>query len=276
MLFKRIYSKEIEEMEKMDYSTVFSDRQQNELYAQEDASWWFQYRGRLLLRWAEKYFMKDKSIYDIGGGNGYTTKLLQDNGWDSILLEPSSKACKNAKERGIKKVINAGIDNTNALREITNMCCLDVLEHIEDDNCFLVKINEMLCVNGTLIITVPAFMSLWSKDDKDAGHFRRYRKSEICNKMESAGFEVIYCSYFFSFLYLAIFMARRLPGKKLQKKQKGKMDLLVIENKIVSFLLTRFLNLEYSWLNRLTCCFGSSLICIAKKKKIDIAISLVE
>ena len=68
--------------------------------------------------------------------------------------------------------------------------CGEVLEHIEDDVSFLENINRLADENAVLILTVPLDMRLWSKADEDAGHFRRYTKQEILEKVEKCGFEV--------------------------------------------------------------------------------------
>ena len=52
---------------------------------------------------------------------------------------------------------------------------MNVLEHIEDDkeelNIAVSKLNQ----GGHLIILVPAHNELYSKFDKEIGHFRRYK-----------------------------------------------------------------------------------------------------
>jgi len=35
---------------------------------------------------------------------------------------------------------------------------------------------------GTLILTVPTYKILWSNEDSEAGHYRRYKIKEIKNK----------------------------------------------------------------------------------------------
>ena len=39
--------------------------------------------------------------------------------------------------------------------------------------------------DGLLILYVPASMKAWSQMDIDAGHYRRYEKKEIINKLEN-------------------------------------------------------------------------------------------
>lgn len=119
--------------ETRDEQTAFDERQARSLMRVEDVSWWFQYRGRLIGKIAERCLDKSKPVFDIGGGNGYTSRVLQRLGWQAVLLEPSLSECKNAKARGIQTVV------CNALNEedfpegtVPQAVMLDVLEHIED------------------------------------------------------------------------------------------------------------------------------------------------
>jgi 2-polyprenyl-3-methyl-5-hydroxy-6-metoxy-1,4-benzoquinol methylase len=49
-----------------------------------------------------------------------------------------------------------------------------VLEHIDDEQAFLREIRRCLAPGGRIYLSVPAGRWLWSDDDVQAGHFRRY------------------------------------------------------------------------------------------------------
>jgi len=76
----------------------FSDTAQDDLFKLEDTSWWFQYRANVIAQTTQRFFDKEKMIFDVGGGNGYTTYHLQELGYNVALLEPSHGACINAKK----------------------------------------------------------------------------------------------------------------------------------------------------------------------------------
>lgn len=67
----------------------------------------------------------------------------------------------------------------------------EVLEHYEDDEKALAKMNELLDEDGYLMISVPARAKLWGPNDEWAGHVRRYEKNELKRKAEANGFETI-------------------------------------------------------------------------------------
>ncbi len=61
--------------------------------------------------------------------------------------------------------------------------CINVLEHIEKDEKFIKECESLLSPGGKLIIFVPAMPSLYGEMDKTYGHFRRYTKSEVVQKL---------------------------------------------------------------------------------------------
>jgi SAM-dependent methyltransferase len=87
----------------------------------------------------------------------------------------------------------------------------DVIEHIEDDLAFLREVGGILRPGGRLYVTVPAFPFLWSQEDTDTGHYRRYTSRTIEAVLQQAGFAVEYPSYFFGCLLPAILLQRSLP-----------------------------------------------------------------
>jgi len=57
--------------------------------------------------------------------------------------------------------------------------CMNVLEHIEDDERALRHMLALLKSGGTLFLLVPAHDLLYSPFDVESGHFRRYHKARI-------------------------------------------------------------------------------------------------
>jgi ubiquinone/menaquinone biosynthesis C-methylase UbiE len=89
---------------------------------------------------------------------------------------------------------------------------LDVIEHNEDDDAILREMVRVLKPGGHAVVTVPAFMWLWSHNDDINAHIRRYTAPELRDKLEAAGFQVQRTTYnnFFVFpLAAAMILARR-------------------------------------------------------------------
>ena len=255
--------------------TQFSAELQDEYFDVEDNSWWFSYKYEVIRYFSDIFFKKVLKTYDIGGGNGYIAGRLTKYGYDMALIEPAYEACVNARRRGVPCCINGSIEDVDF--DICQCTCLDVLEHVEDDNSFLSSIYYRMPKGGRIILTVPAFMSLWSSEDVKLGHFRRYNRKGLYDLFESNGFRVLYSSYFFSFLYIPIWLIRVMLEKlKISKRSE---ELSFDENArreanqhkrrkgIVSFVLKCFEGVEMYFLRRnIRLLFGSSVIVVAEKK----------
>lgn len=73
---------------------------------------------------------------------------------------------------------------------------VNVLEHIENDLLALKNMYRLLNNKGRVVLLVPAKRRAFTHLDKMLGHFRRYEKDELQNKMENAGFLVESINYF--------------------------------------------------------------------------------
>jgi ubiquinone/menaquinone biosynthesis C-methylase UbiE len=71
----------------------------------------------------------------------------------------------------------------------------NVLEHIEDDVAALASMRRLVRVGGHVTIIVPAFEIGMSDFDRKIGHFRRYRTTEVAEKMRQAGLEPVSVRY---------------------------------------------------------------------------------
>jgi SAM-dependent methyltransferase len=99
-------------------------------------------------------------------------------------------------------------------RSYDSIVMMNVLEHIEDDAAALATLRKALNPGGRLVVYVPAFMLLYSDFDRDIGHFRRYRKPELCRLMEHSGYEVVDSRYVNSVGAIGWFGYSRVLGRK--------------------------------------------------------------
>lgn len=195
-----------------------------DLFEIEENSFWFKHRNKCIIEAFKKY-AKQNLFFDIGGGNGYVSKGLQEVGIDCVLVEPGTSGCLNAQKRDLKNIVCSTLEDAKFKEEsIANIGVFDVVEHIEDDNRFLKMIHNYLIPEGLVFITVPAFELLWSHDDVTAGHYRRYTISNMEEKLKNAGFSIVYSTYFFSFLPIPIILFRKIPNMFGFKKNAAKLN----------------------------------------------------
>lgn len=232
----------------------------------EDNSFWFAHRNRCIISLV-KHFSNEEVFWDIGGGNGFVARGLQQNSIESVLVEPGIAGALNARDRGIKNVICSTLENIELVPgAIKAAGMFDVIEHIENDVEFLSTVGKSMEPAGMVYITVPAFKFIWSKDDDYAGHFRRYTIKSANKLMTDSGFEPFFSSYLFFPLPLPIFLLRSLPsifGIKQKEENSAKNKREHTGSGIIHSLLER----EYNLIRILkTVPFGSSCLVVGKKK----------
>ena len=71
-----------------------------------------------------------------------------------------------------------------------SIVCVNVLEHIQNDNQAIKNLSKLLKTEGTLILLIPAYSFLFGEIDRSIGHFRRYEKKDIVNKLTAQGFKI--------------------------------------------------------------------------------------
>ena len=67
---------------------------------------------------------------------------------------------------------------------------INVLEHVEDDEKALFHLGNVLKPSGRLLLLVPAKKWAYSDLDRQLGHFRRYEKRELREKLVKASFQI--------------------------------------------------------------------------------------
>jgi 2-polyprenyl-3-methyl-5-hydroxy-6-metoxy-1,4-benzoquinol methylase len=74
--------------------------------------------------------------------------------------------------------------------ETQDVCvCLEVLEHIDDDERAVRELWRVLKPGGLLIASVP-YTYYWKQYKQWIGHFRHYTKRSFSTLLEEAGFDV--------------------------------------------------------------------------------------
>jgi SAM-dependent methyltransferase len=178
----------------------------------EPRSYWFNHRNDVIAATVRRYPPKGL-IFDIGGGNGYVSLGLKKAGFECVVVEPSALATANAAARGLPVIRASFQDLALPDGSISAAGMFDVLEHIEDDLGVLTDIHRVLKPDGYLYIAVPSYGLLWSEEDAQSGHFRRYALSGLKGLLEKAGFIVDYGTYFFAILVVPVFLMRTLPSR---------------------------------------------------------------
>jgi hypothetical protein len=106
-------------------------------FAVEESSFWFRHRNDCILK-AIETFPPGAAFFDVGGGNGFVAKAIEDSGVDVVLIEPGLAGVRNALKRGVRHVVCGTLGQAGFLdRIIPSVGLFDVIEHIENDGEFL-------------------------------------------------------------------------------------------------------------------------------------------
>jgi len=157
-------------------------------------------RGNGLNKWMFEQFNRfvGKRVLEAGCGIGNLTELMLDVDklWcvdlDPLYVEMIARRFGHLENFHSAEMDLADTSAYDKLEKesLDTIICLNVLEHIEDDETVLKNFYRSLAPGGHAIVLVPQHPSLYSACDETVGHFRRYTAEELGSKMKAAGFEV--------------------------------------------------------------------------------------
>lgn len=208
------------------------------LYKYEADFWWFKGR-RILLKRILKSLNNHSSlkILDTGSCTGYNLHLLNKYG-KAYGVDVEKKAVEYCKKRGLKRMtlLKNGMKLPFQNNSFDVITCLDVLEHIEEDEKYLHELYRVLKPKGKLIIFVPAIKLLWSQLDVKSHHQTRYTISTLKNKIRKTKFllkEIKYFNYILFWPMLPVRLIQKLPFFKSNEFGSE----LIVNNKLINKLL---------------------------------------
>ncbi len=132
-------------------------------------------------------------LLETGPGAGTLLGEFAARGFECEALEVSDEARALAQDltwRAGQQVTFHAAVRPGWAGHFDALFSFDVLEHIEDDSAALGQWASWLKPGGTLLLSVPARMALWSAGDVWAGHYRRYEMRQLIELLSATGFEV--------------------------------------------------------------------------------------
>ena len=157
-------------------------------------------------------------VLDVGAGSGFFSAELMRSGTCSgrVCIDPNYADSQ----------LSATPDNVfvrEATPEVVGSCDLalfiDVLEHVDDDVALLRGYAALLSPGAFVVVSVPAFQSLWSGHDEFLEHRRRYRLHEVNRVVEDAGLVPRTSRYLFGTGFIPAWLARKVLSGGEAKSQ---------------------------------------------------------
>ena len=116
-------------------------------------------------------------------------------------------------------------------RGLDSIACLNVLEHISDDERALSHMYDLLPVGGRAVFIVPAFQALYGPIDTNLGHYRRYTKKSWARVAESVGFHEVITRY----MNVPGFFGWWFNAKILKKTEQSEHQIAIFDALLVPF-----------------------------------------
>lgn len=226
--------------------------------------WWFVKKKEIVLDIITTYLKKSSKtkVLDIGCGSGLMLNSLEDIG-QTFGMDMSIEAINFSKEIFRGRVELGFLPNQIPYKKnyFNLITALDVVEHVDQDIDSLKAIRSHLAPDGMAVITVPAYMFLWSKFDELNEHKRRYTLTELNAKLVESGFKVEKISYFNTLLFPVVFIVRMLNNFF---KRDGSSD-IDMPSSVINSILMKIFGIEKYLLRFINLPFGVSILAVVRK-----------
>ena len=195
------------------------------------------------------------TVVEIGPGNGSLCEKYNTYCDNVVLFEPSKNLFKNLETKFQSnekiKINNSEFSSSN--KKFDCFLLMDVIEHIENPQTLIKSLYDSLNENGKILINVPAFQHLYSKFDKDVGHFKRYNKNDFKKLLYKKNYSEVKMIYFDSIGYFLSLISKVVGGNYKNKFDQKIMfwNYLIPLSKVFDKLIFHL--------------FGKSLLLVVKK-----------
>jgi hypothetical protein len=171
---------------------------------QSDRHPWETSRLNAIQRLLFPHIFEGIKVLDIGCGDGFISRNL----FSHLQRKEVTAVDIHLSDERIQELSNlsCGIKYQREMPEagmFNLILLLDVIEHVEDDHNFLANlVGRYISRKSKVLITVPAFQSLYGCHDVFLGHYRRYHLKTLIQLTTACGLCVLSSGYLFFTLLL--------------------------------------------------------------------------
>jgi 2-polyprenyl-3-methyl-5-hydroxy-6-metoxy-1,4-benzoquinol methylase len=221
-------------------------------------------KARRLCAWIFDAFAEHvdgSRVLEVGAGIGtFTERMLDAGARDIVAMEPED-VCADVLERKFSterrvRITRDSLPHAPSLAEESGtfdlVVCLNVLEHIGDDQAAVSAMAGFLRPGGWLCLLVPNGPKLFGALDDAYGHWRRYTSNDLLALLTTTGLEVQSLRWQNALGMAGWWAKKSRPGARI-----GSTSLRMYE-----LLVSAFRPLE----QRLQAPIGLSLVCLARQR----------
>lgn len=185
----------------------------------EKEHWWIKTRFRYILRAIDFLNNEQQHLLEVGCGTCQNLAFLREAphlsqkihrvvGFDPLFEDVPSFSWQTTNDAFINSLQHIPQKSFDCL------LAMDVLEHLQDDEYHLRLWLNYVRDGGVILITVPAFPSLWSYHDELLHHYRRYTKKTLLSLTAKVGLRPLFLSYAFGYVFPLVYLIRKLSRRQ--------------------------------------------------------------
>jgi len=232
----------------------------------EGSHWWFVGRRAILESFLTSICSRLTThdsrlrILDVGCGTGANIQMLSQYG-EAEGVDVSDDALEFCRRKGLKaqKGLAETLPYENETFDLTT--ALDVVEHLDDDIAGLKEMYRVTKRGGYSLIFVPAFMWLWGVQDDISNHRIRYTKTQIVERLKTAGYTIERATYA-NWTFFAPILAGRAIMRVTGIKPESENNITISG---LNGIFGKLFGSERFWLRNFNFPFGVSIVVVAKK-----------
>lgn len=222
--------------------------------------WYYQTKLIPLRREVTQFRQEPINWMDVGSGSGFFASALADlAAGDTVVCVDPNYESESVQDAGGLSFVKAA--TLEQVRATSVFLFLDVVEHVQDDLAFMSEFMDHASPGALVLMTAPAFMSMWSTHDVYLEHYRRYRLSQLEELAREVGLDVVRGQYLFGSVFPVAWIVRRL-----RREGEEKSDLKTISEPL-NAALRKLVGLEHRMtINRL---MGLTAFVVARVPMVD-------
>jgi SAM-dependent methyltransferase len=207
---------------------------------------WETARLRALSTILRPHLFNGVKILDVGCGDGFISRGL----FSHLQIKEITAVDVHLSDKQLLEFNNSS-NQMAYMRELPDsgtfdlVLLLDVLEHVKDDAIFFSDIVRRHMSKGDkILLTVPAFQSIYGYHDVNLGHYRRYNLNELESLAISGGIKILSSGYLFASLLLPKYFLCKLFNIGRVSEGVGQWT----GGRYLTYILNCFLNIDNSLL----------------------------